>query len=245
MHTNTIRTLTALGLAALTTGGFALSATSTTLAAPHKAPVVDPADFDSPQPNAYFPLEVGTVSRFRGSESGTHFRQRMEITDRTKTIEGIETIVVRDVIRRMDGSLKEKTHDWYANDNDGNVWYFGEDTATYDKQGNLKDRDGSWQTGVDGAVPGTIMPADPRPTNAFRQEFERGEAEDQAWVVQRHASTTVPYGHVAEAVRTFEWSRLEKHVVAEKLYGPGVGIVKEEDLSGGNETVRLVSVKNP
>ena len=40
-----------------------------------------------------------------------------------------------DMLRRLDGSVAEKTHDWYAADNDGNVWYFGEATATYDRHG--------------------------------------------------------------------------------------------------------------
>jgi len=153
--------------------------------------------------------------------------------------------VVRDVIRRRDGSIAEKTRDWYAADNDGNVWYFGEATATYDEHGNLESREGSWQAGVDGAVAGTIMPADPRPTDAYRQEFYRGHAEDQAWIVQRNGSATVPYGKVRNVVRSYEWTRLEPRVVSLKLYAPGLGIVREKDVAGGSELVELVAVTRP
>ena len=86
------------------------------------------------------------------------------------------------------------------------------------------------------------MPADPRPTVAFRQEYYPGHAEDQAWIVQRNTHTTVPYGKLHHLVRTFEWTRLEKKVLSLKLYAPGLGIVREKDMSGGSEKFALVSV---
>lgn len=208
------------------------------------AATVDPSSFDQPLPNPWFPLEPGTVTRYRGTDDGEAFRERVVVTSRTKVVQGVTTTVVRDVVRRADGSLAERTRDWYAADDDGNVWYFGEATATYDEQGAVDSREGSWQAGTDGAVAGIIMPAEPAPTDAYRQELDRGNAEDQAWVVQRGVTTTVPYGTVHDVVRTFEWSRLEKDVVSTKLYGPGVGIVREEDVAGGDETFVLVAVRH-
>ena len=131
----------------------------------------DPADFTSPVPNAYFPLEPGMVSTYRGREGKDRLSERLTITDETKVIQGITTTVVDDVVYAKGGLVAEKTTDWYANDNDGNVWYFGEATATYDEHGNVITTEGSWEAGVDGAVAGTIMPADPMPTDAYRQEF--------------------------------------------------------------------------
>jgi hypothetical protein len=213
-------------------------------AAPASAPAAHTPRFDHPVQNPYFPLQPGTVSRYRGSEDGERFREAVTVTTHTKTVLGVRTTVVRDILRRTDGSLAEKTHDWYADDNDGNVWYFGEDTATYDEDGQLESREGSWQAGVDGAVQGTIMPADPRPTDAYRQEFLRGHAEDQAWIVQRHSHVRVPYGRFHDVVRSFEWTRLEPAVMSIKLYAPGLGIVKERDMAGGNERFVLVSVRH-
>ena len=202
------------------------------------------AQFDHPQENPYFPLRPGTVSRYRAREDGQRFHEVVTVTDRTKVILGVATTVVRDVLRRQDGTLAEKTHDWYAADNDGNVWYFGEDTATYDEHGHLESREGSWQAGVAGAVQGTIMPGDPQPTDAYRQEYLRGHAEDQAWIVQRHATVRVPFGRLRQVVRTFEWTRLEPRVMSAKYYAPGLGIVREQDIAGGTETVELVSVRH-
>lgn len=202
----------------------------------------NPADFAQPQANAYFPLRPGLVTRLRGTDDGEHFREVVRITHHKKTIQGVRTTVVRDVVRRADGSLAEKTHDWYAADNGGTVWYFGEDTATYRRDGSVESREGSWQAGVDGARAGKIMPANPHPTQAYRQEFHRGDAEDQAWIVQDDASRTVPAGSYHHVVRSLEWSRLEPGVVSVKFYARGVGIVAEHDMSGGTENFELVSI---
>jgi hypothetical protein len=197
--------------------------------------------FDHPRQNPYFPLRPGTVSRYRGTDEGERYRERVVVTHRTRVIQGVRATVVKDVLRREDGSLAERTRDWYAADDSGNVWYLGEATATYDERGHLDSREGSWQAGVRGAVAGMIMPADPRPTDAYRQEFWRGHAEDQAWIVQRNASTSVPDGRLRHVVRSYEWTRLEPHVLSLKLYAPGLGIVREKDVSGGSESFVLVS----
>jgi hypothetical protein len=207
--------------------------------------VFDPGRFARPVTNAYFPLAPGTVTRYRGTDEGEHLRERVEITRRTRVVEGVRTRVVLDVLRRADGSLAEKTHDWYAADDRGNVWYFGERTATYDESGHLESREGSWEAGVHGARPGLVMPADPHPTDAYRQELFRGHAEDQAWIVQRNAVTRTPMRRFHHVVRSLEWSRLEPGVVSVKLYGRGVGIIREQDLSGGNETFEVVSAVRP
>jgi hypothetical protein len=250
------RSFISLGVALLLTGA-ALTATTPALTATTPAPpaagargavgavgAVDPADFSNPQPNPYFPLRPGTVSRYRGSEDGERFTERVTVTRRTKVIQGVTTTVVRDVLRRANGTVAEKTQDWYAADNGGNVWYFGEATATYGKHGRLISREGSWQAGVGGAVAGTIMPAGPKPTDAYRQEFFRGHAEDQAWIVARHATVKVPYGKLRAVVRSYEWTRLEPGVLSLKFYAPGLGIVRERDVAGGNERFDLVAVSH-
>jgi len=206
---------------------------------------IDPSRFSHPVGNPYYPLQPGMVTRLRGSDGPQRYRERVLVTHRTRTIQGVRTRVVLDVLRRLDGSLAEKTHDWYADDNDGNVWYLGEDTATYDRQGHVRSREGSWEAGVHGATAGLIMPADPHPTDAYRQELEHGKAEDQAWIVQRNAVARTPYRRFRDVVKSFEWSRLEPGVVSQKLYGKGVGIVSERDVAGGHESFVLVSVRRP
>jgi hypothetical protein len=238
---------TTLGASALIAGGLMVASTptgsaSSPAAAPRAASVPGPADFTAPKSNPYFPLKPGTISRYRGTDEGERFRERLVVTHDTKLIQGVETTVLNDVTRRVDGSLAERTKDWYAADDDGNVWYFGERTATYDEQGHVESREGSWQAGLDGARAGIIMPANPHPTDAYRQEFRRGHAEDQAWIVQNHAAITTKYRHFDHVVRSFEWTRLEPKVVSLKFYAPDFGIVKEKDVAGGNEIFVLVSV---
>jgi hypothetical protein len=204
---------------------------------------IDPAHFTTPQPNPYFPLEPGSVFIGRGSEDGERLNERLTITSFKKVIHGVTTTVVHDVLY-SEGTLQEKTVDWYAADNSGTVWYFGERTAVYDKKGQVVSREGSWQAGVNGAVAGIIMPANPMPTDAYRQEFYKGHAEDQGWIVSRHEAVNVPYGHIEQVVRSYEWTRLEPGVVSVKFYGPGLGIVREKDVSGGTEELELVRVEH-
>ena len=231
--------------AVLAVAGSAVAAILTTSAAAPPDSVAagnpDPSQFKHPQGNPFFPLTPGLVTKLRGTDGAEKFLQTVKATSRTKTILGVETTVFRDVVRRPDGSLAEATDDWYAADNDGNVWYFGEDTATYDEQGNLESRAGSWEAGVDGAEAGIIMPADPQPGDASRMEFAKGEAEDQAWVVQRLPSVATPGGRYDDIVRTFEWSRLEPKVISMKFYSRGLGIVEEMDVSAGDEHFWLVA----
>lgn len=233
----------AVGTAAAATSAPSLAAPAASPA--HAARAVDPARFQNSKANLYFPLTPGTVFHYRGVDGKQHFRERLAITHRTKRIQGVRTQVISDVLRRSDGSLAEKTSDWYAADDAGNVWYFGERTATYDRHGHVKSREGSWQAGRHGAVAGLIMPDNPRPTDAYRQEYQRSAAEDQAWVVQRGFSATVAYGKVHHVVRSLEWSRLEKDVVSVKFYGPHLGIIREGDMAGGSESFQLVAVSRP
>ena len=232
------RSITALAAAT----AVALLLSGSAASAPHAAPGnPDPHLFEHPVANPFFPLTPGLVTRLRGTDEGEHFRETVTTTDRTRMIVGVRTTVSRDVLRRADGTLAEKTHDWYAADADGNVWYFGEATATYDEAGHVESREGSWQAGVDGAVAGIAMPAHPGPPYASRMELARGQAEDMSWVVQRLPSAPTPGGRYDDIVRTLEWTRLEPGVVSMKLYARGLGIVMERDLSGGDEWFWLVS----
>jgi hypothetical protein len=202
---------------------------------------VNPANFTDPAPNPYFPLRTGRLFVYRGTEGGDHLREHLLVTHRTKTIVGVHTVVVLDVLY-ANGELAERTEDWYQADNGGTVWYFGEDTAEYEN-GHVVSREGSWQAGVHGAVAGIIMPAHPKATDAFRQEFWPGHAEDQAWIVTRFGHAHVPFGAFDGVVRSFEWTRLEPRVVSAKFYARGIGIVLETDVAGGTEHIELVDVR--
>ena len=206
------------------------------------APAASVPGFGHPQANPWFPLTPGLTVVLRGSEGRVRYRERVRVTDRTRVILGVRTRVVRDVLRRADGSLAERTTDWYAADDAGNVWYFGERTATFKRNGQLDSREGTWRAGRDGARAGIIMKAHPKATDAYRQEFYRGHAEDQAWTVGFQPTLRTPLRRFRHVLRSFEWTRLEPGVVSVKLYARGVGIVREQDVAGGSEQFAVVAV---
>jgi hypothetical protein len=52
----------------------------------------------------------------------------------------------------------------------------------------------SWEAGRGGALPGIIMDAHPKVGDTYRQELHAGHAENLAFVLDTHASVSVPYG---------------------------------------------------
>ena len=148
--------------------------------------------------------------------------------------------MVRDTVRE-NGQIIEDTFDWYAQDDDGNVWYLGEDTAEFE-DGEITSRDGSFEAGVDGAEPGIIMPAEPAAGQRYRQEFLEGEAEDEGAVLSADELVEAPVGRYDHAVLTRDTNRLEPEVSEYKLYVRDVGLVLTLDVSGGRGREELVSV---
>jgi hypothetical protein len=206
-------------------------------------PGFDPNSFVDEIDNRYFPLEPGTVFRLVGETEDGIERERIMVTKKTKEILGVTTTVVKDVVR-VNGKIAEYTFDWYAQDADGNVWYFGEDTAE-NENGEIVSREGSWEAGVNGAHAGIIMEAEPQVTDSCRQEYYKGEAEDMYWVVATGSTKRVPAGKFEDAVRTLEWTPLEPNIVVQKFHAPGVGLIGERALSGPKEIVNLVEVIRP
>jgi hypothetical protein len=152
---------------------------------------------------------------------------------------GVSTVVVRDTVT-ADGQVVEDTFDWYAQDRDGNVWYFGEAVRNF-VDGRLESTDGSFEAGVDGALPGIVMPADPTPGHAYRQEYYPGQAEDLGQILHIDERETVPVGEFEHVVVTRDWNPLEPEVVEQKSYAPGIGLVAEETVAGGTGASQLVS----
>lgn len=206
---------------------------------------LDPSEFTTEIDNPYWPMPVGArwVYSEVDSETGEQQRVVVTVTDKTEAIaNGVEARVVRDVVSDQSGSPVEITDDWYAQDADGNVWYLGEDTAEYEN-GNLTTRAGSFEAGVDGAQAGIIMPAQPEPGLAYRQEYYEGEAEDEAVVLGVDEMVTVPTGHYTGALMTKDLVPLEPRVSELKFYAEGVGPVLTLKIAGGEGREELVSFK--
>jgi hypothetical protein len=211
--------------------------------APSKyAPVIDPANFVNTVDNPYFPLKLGTVFIYEGkTEKGNEYNE-MTVTSETKVILGVTCVVIADKVM-VDGKLEEATLDWYAQDKQGNVWYFGEDSKTYDANGNVVDTKGSWEAGVKKAKPGIIMEASPKVGDTYRQEYYKGEAEDMASVQSLNESTTVKFGSYSGLLMTKEWSALEPTVVEQKYYAKGIGFILVT--AGDTERLELIEIRQP
>jgi len=203
---------------------------------------IDPGNFVSEVTNPYFPLEPGTTYIYRGETEGVPTRDVMTVTSDTKVILGVTTIVVHDQAYE-DGVLVEDTFDWYAQDKDGNVWYFGEATKELDENGNVISTEGSWEAGVDSAEPGIIMEANPKKGDKYQQELAPDVAEDMAQVIGFEDSFCVPYGCFEDVLVTKEWSPLDKGTVENKYYAQGVGFLSAVTVKGGDEHTELVRVR--
>src|SRR5262245_51831892 len=107
--------------------------------------------------NPLSPLIPGTVFEYRGEVDGGTEINRVHVSRQTKKILGVFCTVVLDSVY-VDGALREATEDWYAQDQAGNVWYFGEDTKEFEG-GKVVSTEGTWRAGVRGAVQGIIMEA--------------------------------------------------------------------------------------
>jgi hypothetical protein len=204
------------------------------------APQIDPANFVATIDNRYFPLEPGTGFHFVGVRGKTPQTDDEVVTQRTKQILGITSTVVRDTVSER-GRPVERTFDFYAQDRQGNVWYMGENSLERE-DGRFVRASDSWLSGVDGAQPGIIMPADPRPGDEYRQEYyPPGEALDEAHVIGFRGPFTVPTGTYQRALVTSEFSPLEPQT-EQKYYVAGLGEIQERVVKGHHEQFKLVRV---
>ena len=201
-------------------------------------PEIDPADFVARVVNPYMPLEPGSRHVYEAVEDGETEQVVITVLAETKEVMGIDATVVLDVVR-VDGEIQEKTFDWFAQDRQGNVWYLGEESHEYE-DGKPINNAGSWEAGVDGALPGIVMLADPREGDRYRQEYYEGEAEDMGQVLQTDARVQIDLGEFEDVVVTKDWNPLEPKVVEHKHYAPGVGLILETVAQGGTGRLELI-----
>jgi hypothetical protein len=204
-------------------------------------PQVDPAMFVDPSnigasvnANPYFPLVPGTKWVWKTTADGEVTETVIDTIDgTTKEILGVTTIVVHDEVREgdsEDGPLLENTDDYYAQDLDGKVWYFGESSQELE-DGEIVSIDGSWEAGRDFGKQGIQMKNNPQVDDVYRQEFALREAEDLARVVSTDASETAGEMGEFSCDNAFE----------DKFYAPGVGVIVESNgFADPPERVELV-----
>jgi hypothetical protein len=200
---------------------------------------IDPANYTDVITNPYMPMKPGTTAVYQGTKGNVPLRATFKITNQTKTILGVRCVVVQDTVT-LNGSLEEKTLDWFAQDTSGNVWYFGEDSKDY-KNGVVVSTTGTWMSGVNGGKPGIVMQASPKPGKPYIEEYLPGVAEDMAKVVKTNATSNVPAGNYKNVLVTLNTNPLDPSLTEHKYYAPGVGLVYENKfVSGVQEIMKLV-----
>lgn len=203
------------------------------------APAIDPAAFTTAVDNTYFPLVPGTTTTY---QDGTE-RVVVTVTATTRTVMGVTTVVVRD--QGFDGDqLTEDTEDWFAQDGEDNVWYFGESTAEC-HDGAVTSQAGSWEAGIDGAQPGIVMLGQPDVGDYYRQEYYRGHAEDVARVREVNGTMTVGDTTYDNVLVTEDFSALEPAVLEHKGYAREVGLIREGPPGGTGVRLTEATVTEP
>lgn len=206
-------------------------------------PALDPKNVVDVIDNPYLPFPAGATWRYEGTSDGEEEIVEVTVTGERKEIMGIPAVVVRDTVS-VAGSVVEDTVDWYAQDAQGNVWYLGEDVKEIEN-GQVVSTAGSWEAGVDGALPGIVMPGAPAPGDPYRQEYSAGKAEDMMQILEAGSSLTVGGQVYDDVVRTRDWTPIEPDVVEEKAYARGIGKIVERKTIGGDGFAELVSSSLP
>lgn len=205
------------------------------------APQINSADFVSKVSNKYFTLTPGKKFVYEGKTEEGIERTEVYVTSEKKKVLGVNAIVVWDRVWLND-ELIEDTKDWYAQDKYGNVWYFGEDSKEI-VDGKVVSTKGSWQAGVNGALPGIVMKANPQIEDVYRQEYYKGEAEDMAEIVSLGVKIKVKYGSFSDCLQTRDWNPLETNSDEYKYYCPEVGsLVYEVKIKDGGGA-QLINVE--
>lgn len=239
-------------LCCLTTAIVLLISVGIVYAKTYEIPPFNPADFNDPQDNIYFPMSMIDKTYIYLAETEDELIwNEITFTSLTENILGVDCTVVYDVewvyIEELDDwFLTEETYDWYAWDNYGNVWYFGEDTVEYlyDEDWNPigTSTEGSWKAGVNGAEAGIVMLADPKPGLSYKQEYYEDVAEDMGKVLRLNAKVSIDFDDFDDCLKTKEWTPLAPGVIEHKYYAPGVGLVFIEELKEKTVKVELIGI---
>jgi hypothetical protein len=204
-------------------------------------PVIDPSNFVARIDNPYFPLTPGTTFVYEGQTQQGFEHDEFAVTHRTRTILGVRCVEVHDTVE-TDGQVTEDTLDWFAQDRDGNVWYFGENTHELEN-GLITTIEGTFMAGVNGDKPGIIMKAHPAIGDFYRQEFSLNNAEDFAETRSLTQTVRVPAGTFHNCLKSKETTPLEPDLLEYKFYAQGVGNVLTVDARTGDRE-ELVQIRH-
>ena len=205
-------------------------------ASPEAAPT-EPSAYVGAIDNPWFPMKPGTTLVYKGIVEDRRADREFEVTTKTKVVADITCVVAEDRVN-LGGKPAEKTIGYYAQDKDGNVWYFGEESQELDKKGKVTKSEG-WLAGTDGATPALLMWGHPEAGDHFTHAYTGGNIE----VLKLAAPVDVPYGSFKDALQIKDWNPAETDVLSHKFYLKGVGEARDVDVKGQSEDIKLVKVQ--
>ncbi len=191
--------------------------------------------------NQYIRHQVGKTYVYTGR--GDEGDEQIEVTLSTEQYEilGITcAIIVEDT--RVNGDIIEEEATYVAEDLEGNVWTLGAAVKNFNTSGAIINNHASWISGSDGAKPGIVMLANPQIGMKYRQEYYFNVAENQAEIASTGSSVTTAMGTFHDCLVITEWSELEPDILEHKIYAPGIGLIKEVNLTTGEE-IELIDIR--
>jgi len=190
--------------------------------------------------NTWMPLKPGTRFTYEGTtieDDGTAVPHRVviNVTDLTKVIGGIRTVVTWD-LDYSDGELVEAEIAFFAQDSNGTVWRMGEYPEEYD--GGKFVAAPAWLHGLEGASAGIMMHARPQ---VGTPSYAEGWAPAVNWtdrgqVDQVAQKTCVPAACYEDVIVIAETSAGEVGAQQLKYYARGVGNVRVGWRGAGEKT---------
>ncbi|MEU6878941.1 hypothetical protein [Streptomyces sp. NPDC046712] len=177
---------------------------------------------------------------YDGQVDGKPFRTEFSLLPpdgRTITVDG-EKVAVRTLqyAAFSDGRIKEVALDWFAQADDGSVWYLGEDVFNYE-DGVVADTEGTWMAGRSGAPAAMIMPARPSLGDVYRPENVPEVVFEEVTVKAVDQNVAGPYGPVEGAMTVSELHMDGSR--EEKVFAPGYGEFSTGSPGGDLEAVSL------
>jgi len=227
---------TAAQLAAAELGKFRLAPES------ERVDVVAPT-FSNPTSvtNPLFPISELHSAVLSGTVEGKTFHTETTLLPETRIIEWTEGQKVETLISQYvayyDGRIEEVALDYYAQADDGSVWYFGEDVFNY-KDGYIADTDGTWLAGKEGP-PAMIMPGDPQVGDVYRPENIPGLVFEEVTVKTVDMRVAGPHSPVEGAMIAREVHQNGSR--EDKTFAPGYG----EFFTGSGGDVEAMALAVP
>ncbi|HYM52971.1 MAG TPA: hypothetical protein VEW45_05730, partial [Candidatus Dormibacteraeota bacterium] len=190
--------------------------------------------------NPLFPVSRQASVLLLGQVGGLPFRTEVTLLDETRIIEWqgqrVE-VAVSQYSAYLDGKITEIAIDFYAQADDGSVWYFGEDVFDF-RDGAIVVTEGSWLAGRDGPA-AMIMPADPRVGYVYRPENAPGFVFEEVTVASVNEALDGPLGPIEGGMIADELHMDGGH--EQKVFAPGYG----EFLTGGGGDVEALALAVP